>query len=93
MKTGETRDATAASKTAAVRIHLNSQEAAAALVDYQQRCDCPARPVGVRIVEASAPARAQTPYEASLELESYLRVWRIINPEFRVRLFALPGAA
>jgi len=76
-----------------VRIQVNSREAAAALVDYLQRCDCLARTVGANVVEASPPTRRQTADEASIELESYLRVWRIVNPEFKIRLFALTTAA
>jgi hypothetical protein len=72
-----------------MRIQVDSRAAAAALVDYLQRCDCIARPVGAHVVEASPPACAQTEHESTLELEAYLRVWRILHPEFKVRPFAL----
>jgi len=72
-----------------VRIQVDSQQAAAALVDYLLRCDCIARTVGRNAVEASPPVPHQTEYEAAVELEGYLRVWRILHPEFRVRPFVL----
>lgn len=72
-----------------MRIQLDSQEAAAALVDYLRRCDCTVRPMGTGVVEALPPRPAREAHQASIELEGYLRVWRILHPEYKVRLFAL----
>jgi hypothetical protein len=35
------------------------------------------------------PPQTRPTNDASLDLEPYLRVWRIVHPEFSVRLFAL----
>ncbi len=72
-----------------MQIQVDSRAAAAALVDYLRRCDLTARRVGAHVVEVSPPIRTQPAHESTLELEGYLRVWRILHPEFKVRPFAL----
>ena len=61
-------------------IELTTPAAAHALADYLRRCDCNVLFLDDLVLEVSAPERSQTPRQAWIELNAYLRVWRALNP-------------
>ena len=70
-----------------MRIELDTPAAAAALLDYLRRCECIVEWAGDSAIEASPPPRSQNTELAALELEAYLRVWRLMHPDVQVRAF------
>jgi hypothetical protein len=61
-------------------IELTTHAAAHALSTYLEGCGCTVQFVGDRLVEVALPERSQSPREAAIELEAYLRVWRALHP-------------
>lgn len=61
-------------------IELTTHAAAHALADYLRRCDCNVLFLDDLVLEVSPPQRSQTPRQARIELNAYLRVWRALNP-------------
>jgi hypothetical protein len=61
-------------------IELTTRAAAHALATYLEGCGCTVEFVGERLLEVSLPERSQSPREAAIELEAYLRVWRALHP-------------
>jgi hypothetical protein len=61
-------------------IELTTPAAAHALADYLRRCDCNVLFLDDLVLEVSAPERSQTPRQARIELNAYLRVWGALNP-------------
>jgi hypothetical protein len=72
-----------------MRIELDTPAAAAALLDYLRRCDCIVAWAGESAIEATPPPRSQNAELAALELEAYLRVWRMMHPDVHMRVFVL----
>jgi hypothetical protein len=63
-----------------MKIELITPGAAHALADYLRRCDCNVLFLDDLVLEVSPPQRSQTPRQARIELNAYLRVWRALNP-------------
>jgi hypothetical protein len=61
-------------------IELTTPGAAHALADYLRRCDCNVIFFDDLVLEVSPPERSQTPHQARIELNAYLRVWQALNP-------------
>jgi hypothetical protein len=61
-------------------IELTTRAAAHALSTYLEGCGCTVQFVGERLLEVSPPERSQSPREAAIELDAYLRVWRALHP-------------
>ena len=61
-------------------IELTTRAAAHALAAYLEGCGCTVEVVGERLLEVAPPERSQSPREAAIELEAYLRVWRALHP-------------
>jgi hypothetical protein len=70
-----------------MRIELDTPAAAAALLDYLRRCECIVEWAGDSAIEASPPPRSKNTELAALELEAYLRVWRMMHPDVQVQAF------
>jgi hypothetical protein len=70
-----------------MKIELTTPGAAHALSDYLRRCDCNVLFFDDLVLEVSPPERSQTPRQARIELNAYLRVWQALNPteHFSVR--------
>lgn len=66
-------------------IELTTPAAAQALADYLERCGCTVVFANEQVLEVSLPGRAQTPREALIEMQAYLRVWRVMNPAHEVK--------
>ena len=60
-------------------IELTTPAAAHALADYLRRCDCNVLFLDDLVLEVSPPQRSQSPRQARIELNAYLRVWRALN--------------
>ncbi|HEV8251445.1 MAG TPA: hypothetical protein VGQ15_15850 [Gaiellaceae bacterium] len=58
---------------------------ATGLVDYLRRCACEARLVRENVVEASPRSAANSPH-SRVELDGYLRVWRLMHPSATAEL-------
>jgi hypothetical protein len=63
-----------------MKIGLITPTAANALADYLRRCDCNVLFIDDLVLEVSPPDRSQTPRQARIELNAYLRVWQALNP-------------
>jgi hypothetical protein len=61
-------------------IELTTRAAAHALANYLWGCGCTVEFVGERLLEVALSERPQSPREAAIELEAYLRVWRALHP-------------
>lgn len=61
-------------------IELTTRAAAHALADYLRRCECTVVFVDDVVLEVSPPQRSQTPRDARIEIEAYLRVWKALHP-------------
>ncbi len=61
-------------------IELTTRAAAHALADYLRRCECNVLFVDDLVLEVSPPQRSQTPSDARIEIDAYLRVWRALHP-------------
>jgi hypothetical protein len=62
-----------------VELRLPTQESADLLDDYLRRCGCITSRVDAITVDASPPPRSIHDRLMRLELEAYLRVWRVMN--------------
>lgn len=65
-------------------IELTTRAAAHALADYLRRCECNVLFVDDLVLEVSPPQRSQTPRDARIEIEAYLRVWKALHPNEHV---------
>jgi hypothetical protein len=65
-------------------IELTTRAAAHALADYLRRCECTVLFVDDLVLEVSPPQRSQTPRDARIEIEAYVRVWKALHPNERV---------
>ena len=61
-------------------IELTTRAAAHALATYLENCGCSVEFVEARVLKVEAPPRSQTPQEAEVELQAYLRVWSLLSP-------------
>ncbi len=64
-----------------MRIELTTRAAADALADYLRHCECSVVFVGERTLEASPRARSQSLQEEQIELDAYLRVWKVMHAD------------
>jgi hypothetical protein len=67
-------------------IELTTSAAAHALARYLEDCGCSVEFVGERVLKVAPPARSQTAREAEVEMDAYLRVWRLLHPKHTVKL-------
>jgi hypothetical protein len=65
-------------------IELTTRAAAHALADYLRRCECNVLFVDDLVLEVSPPQRSQTPRDARIEIEAYVRVWKALHPNEQV---------
>jgi hypothetical protein len=65
-------------------IELKTRAATHALADYLRRCGCDVVHVDDLVLEVSPPQRSQTPREAQIEIDAYLRVWKAMHPNEHV---------
>jgi hypothetical protein len=65
-------------------IEVMTRAAAHALADYLRRCDCTVLFVDDLVLEVSPPQRSQTPRDARIEIEAYVRVWKALHPNEQV---------
>jgi hypothetical protein len=65
-------------------IELTTRAAAHALADYLRRCECNVLFVEDVVLEVSPPQRSQTPRDARIEIEAYVRVWKALHPNEQV---------
>jgi hypothetical protein len=66
-------------------IEVSSAAEARALAEFLQRCECNAVADGCS-VDAWPPDRSQTPRQARIEIEAYVRVWAALHPTADVKL-------
>jgi hypothetical protein len=66
-------------------IEVSSAAEALALATFLRRCECIVVVDGCT-VDARPPDRSQTPRQARIELEAYLRVWSALNSTANVKL-------
>ncbi len=66
-------------------IELTTQAAAHALADYLERCGCTVVFASEQVLDVTLPARSHTRREAMIEMQAYLRVWRVMNPDHEVK--------
>lgn len=66
-------------------IELTTRAAAHALATYLENCGCSVEFADACVLKVEAPPRSQTPYEAEVELNAYLRVWRLLHPSHEFR--------
>jgi hypothetical protein len=71
-------------------IEVSTASAARALADYLRRCECNVLLDGCAL-DVSPPDRSQTPHQARIEIEAYVRVWGALNPGVEVRLHGVDG--
>jgi hypothetical protein len=63
-----------------LRILLNDPSLVEDLRDYLMRCNCVVELRGTTAMEASPPERDVEPAYLQMELDAYLRVWRLMHP-------------
>jgi hypothetical protein len=66
-------------------IELTTPAAAHALADYLERCGCTVAFASEQVLAVTLPAPSQTPREAMIEMQAYLRVWCAMNPGHEVK--------
>jgi hypothetical protein len=66
-------------------IELTTREAAHALADYLERCDCTVTFLSELSLEVVPLSRSQSPREAAIEIDAYLHVWRAMYPMHEVK--------
>jgi hypothetical protein len=71
-----------------MRILLNDPSLVEDLRDYLRRCNCEVELRGTTMVEASPPERNVEPVYLRMELNAYLRVWRLMHPGAEVSIAA-----
>lgn len=64
-----------------MRIELTTRAAADALADYLRHCECSVAFVDDRTLEASPRSRSQSLQEQQIELDAYLRVWKVMHAD------------
>ena len=69
-------------------LRLRTEESADLLSDYLQRCGCITRRIDPTTMHASPPPRSIHDRLMRLELEAYLRVWRVANENVDVTVSA-----
>jgi hypothetical protein len=67
-------------KRSTMRILLSDPSLVEDLRDFLQRCNCDVQLRGETMVEASPPERNVEPAYLRMELDAYLRVWRLMHP-------------
>jgi hypothetical protein len=67
-----------------MRIELTTRAAADALADYLRHCECSVAFVDERTLEASPRPRSQSVQEQQMELDAYLRVWKVMHADERI---------
>jgi hypothetical protein len=67
-----------------MRIELTTRAAADALADYLRHCECSVVFVDERTLEASPRPRSQSLQEQQVELDAYLRVWKLMHADERI---------
>jgi hypothetical protein len=67
-----------------MRIELTTRAAADALADYLRHCECSVAFVGDHTLEASPRPRSQSLQEEQIELDAYLRVWKVLHADERI---------
>jgi hypothetical protein len=61
-------------------IELTTRAAAHALTTYLEACGCTVEAVGDCRLEVALPEQRRSAQEAAIEMDAYLRVWRVIYP-------------
>jgi len=69
-----------------MRIELTTRAAADALADYLRHCECSVAFVDERTLEASPRPRSQSLQEQRIELDAYLRVWKVMHADEHITL-------
>ena len=67
-------------------IELTTRAAAHALATYLGNCGCRLEFIDECLLKVAPPARSQSACEAAIELEAYVRVWRLLHPLEVVKL-------
>jgi hypothetical protein len=68
-----------------MKIELGTPAAAHALADYLKRCGCTVDFVSERVVDVELPTQFQSPRDAVIEMQAYLRVWGAMHPDHEVK--------
>ena len=63
-----------------MRVLLNDPSLVEDLRDYLKRCNCAVELRGATAMEASPPEREVEAVYLRMELDAYLRVWRLMHP-------------
>jgi len=71
-----------------IRILLNDPLLVDDLREYLERCNCDVQLRGARAVEAVPSDRDVEPVYLRMELDAYLRVWRLLHPGAEVSIAA-----
>jgi hypothetical protein len=74
-----------------MRIELTTRAAADALADYLRHCECSVAFVDERTLEASPRPRSQSLQEEQIELEAYLRVWKVLHADECISVLGRPA--
>jgi hypothetical protein len=64
-----------------MRVHVSDPTLVDDLRDYLRRCNCAVYPRGTSDLDAVLPDRNVEPVYLRMELDAYLRVWRLMHPE------------
>jgi hypothetical protein len=67
-----------------MRIELTTRAAADALADYLRHCECSVAFVDDCTLEAAPRPRSQSLQEQQIELDAYLRVWKVMHADERI---------
>jgi hypothetical protein len=64
-----------------MRVYVSDRTLVEDLRAYLQRCNCVVYPRGAMEMDAVLPQRDVPPVYLRMELDAYLRVWRLMHPE------------